>query len=99
MSACPDYNDVYNYCKNHSLTDEHLKKLVVIGESLYEIYEKSMKYVVFKTYFDKTQQGSMAFNDFVQQVVKPLDKGSQSSLFNKRLTIKTLCESTASGFR
>lgn len=87
-----DYNDVYNYSRDHSLTDEHLKKLVVIGESLYEIYEKSMKYVIFKTYYEKTQDGSMTFNNFEQQVVYPLDKGSKSSLFNTRLTIKTLCE-------
>lgn len=87
-----DYNDVYNYCRNHTLTDEYLRKLVAIGESLYEIYEKSMKYVIFKTYYEKTQDGSMTFNDFEQQVVYPLDKGSKSSLFNTRLTIKTLCE-------
>ena len=64
---------------HHTLTDEYLRKLVAIGESLYEIYEKSMKYVIFKTYYEKTQDGSMTFNDFEQQVVYPLDKGSKSS--------------------
>jgi hypothetical protein len=90
-NAVDDYNDVYNYCRDYSLNDECLKKLVGIGESLYEIYEKTMKYVIFKTYYEKTQDGSMAFSDFEQQVVNPLDNGSKSSLFNIRLTIKNLC--------
>lgn len=67
-NAVDDYNDVYNYCRDYSLNDECLKKLVGIGESLYEIYEKTMKYVIFKTYYEKTQDGSMAFSDFEQQV-------------------------------
>lgn len=87
-----DYNYVYNWCITNPLTEKTLDMLTVVGEGLYEVYEKSMKYVVFKTYFEKVENGDMTYNEFDSKIVKPLNKGFTSSIFNAGVNIKTLCE-------
>lgn len=84
------YNEVFNYEGQAGLDDECIKKLVGVGERLYEIYEKSMKYVAFKFYSEKVLDGNMSLTDFENNVSKPLDRGNGTSVFGTSVNIKTL---------
>ncbi len=88
--AVDKYNEVYNYSLQSTLDDECIKKLVGVGESLYEVYEKAMKYVVFKYYYEEVLDGTMSFTDFENSVAKPLDTGRNSSVIGSKVNIKTL---------
>lgn len=90
--AVDKYNEVYNYSLQSTLDDECIKKLVVVGESLYEVYEKAMKYVVFKYYYEEVLEGRMNFTDFENDIAQPLDTGRNSSVIGSVINIKTLCK-------
>lgn len=90
--AVDKYNEVYNFSLQSALDDECIKKLVGIGESLYEVYEKAMKYVVFKYYYEEVLDGRMNFTDFENNIAKPLDTGRCSNVIGGVINIKTLCK-------
>lgn len=90
--AVDKYNEVYNFSLQSALDDECIKKLVGIGESLYEVYEKAMKYVVFKYYYEEVLDGRMNFIDFENNIAKPLDTGRCSNVIGGVINIKTLCK-------
>ena len=88
--AVDRYNEVYNFNKCAELDEECINKLVGVGESLYEVYEKTMKYVLFKYYFDEVLNGRMTFQDFERDIARPLDTGGNSALIGGKINIKTL---------
>lgn len=88
--AVDRYNEVYNFNKYAELDEECINKLVGVGESLYEVYEKTMKYVLFKYYFDEVLNGRMTFQDFERDIARPLDTGGNSTLIGGKINIKTL---------
>ncbi len=90
--AVDSYNKIYNYAKQGELDDECVKVLVGVGESLYEVYEKTMKYVMFKYYYEQVLDGCMTFANFKSEVADPLDKGIGSRILGGCVNIKTLSE-------
>lgn len=86
------FNEVFNYTLQYDLDKKCIEKLVNVGESLYEVYEKTMKRVVYQFYYNQVLDGMMTLSDFEKLVDLPLDTGKGTNIFNAPINIKTLCK-------